>query len=80
MQQARSVSLMVAAAASWAAATVLTKVTLHEVAPLDLLSIETSSSPALLVAVLLVRGRPFLPRRAPGAAVDKQRCDNIALA
>jgi hypothetical protein len=43
---------------------VLTKVTLHDLAPLDLLGFETSSSAARLVAVLLARGRPFLPRRA----------------
>jgi len=54
---------MVAAAASWSAATVLTKVVLHQLAPLDLLGVELFSSAAVMVLAVAVRGRPYLPRR-----------------
>lgn len=56
-------ALIVAAAASWAAATLLTKVALRELAPLDLLAIELFSSAIAMVCLLGARGRPFLPRR-----------------
>ena len=55
-------SLTVMAATSWAAATLLTKVALHELAPVDLLGIELFSSAIAMGCLLAVRGRPFLPR------------------
>jgi drug/metabolite transporter (DMT)-like permease len=54
-------ALMSIAAASWAAATVLTKVVLDELTPLDVLGVELFSSAAVMVLVLVVRGRPFVP-------------------
>ncbi|HSC49065.1 MAG TPA: DMT family transporter [Gaiellaceae bacterium] len=65
MSRAVPVALIVAAATSWAAATVLTKVALRELAPLDLLAIELLSSAIAMGCLLGARGRPFLPRRWP---------------
>lgn len=62
------VLLSVAAATSWAAATVLTKVALHELGPLDLLGIELLSSAIAMGCLLAARGRPFVPRRWPAFA------------
>jgi len=61
MIRALPVSLALAAAASWAIATVLTKVALHELAPLDLLGVELASSAITMGFLLAARGRPFLP-------------------
>jgi drug/metabolite transporter (DMT)-like permease len=58
-------SLTVIAATSWAAATVLTKVTLRELSPLDLLGIELGSSAVAMGSLLVARGRPFLPHNWP---------------
>jgi drug/metabolite transporter (DMT)-like permease len=58
-------SLTLVAAASWAAATVLTKVALRELAPFDLLGIELASSAVAMVCLLAARGRPVLPRNWP---------------
>jgi EamA-like transporter family protein len=58
-------SLIVTAATSWAAATVLTKVTLRELAPLDLLAVELFSSAIAMGCLLTVRGRPFLRGTGP---------------
>ncbi len=69
MTRALPLSLMVVAATSWAAATVLTKVALRELAPLDLLGIELFSSAFVMGCLLAARGRPFLPRRLPVFAV-----------
>ena len=65
MTRAFPLALIVAAAASWAAATLLTKVALRELAPLDLLAIELFSSAMAMACLLGARGRPFLPRRWP---------------
>lgn len=65
MTRAVPVSLTVIAAASWAIATVLTKVALSELAPLDLLGIELASSAVAMGCLLAVRGKPFLPRAWP---------------
>jgi drug/metabolite transporter (DMT)-like permease len=62
-------SLTVIAATSWAAATVLTKVALHELEPLDLLGIELFASAIAMGCLLAARGRPFLPRSWPVFAV-----------
>jgi drug/metabolite transporter (DMT)-like permease len=59
----RSLFLMVAAALSWALATVLTKVVLHELTALDLLGVELSSSAAIAATLVLVRRRPLHLRR-----------------
>jgi drug/metabolite transporter (DMT)-like permease len=64
-----SVSLTVVAATSWAAATVLTKVALRELTPLDLLGVELVTSASAMVGLLAARGRPLLPRRWPVFAV-----------
>jgi drug/metabolite transporter (DMT)-like permease len=53
------------AATSWAVATVLTKVALHELAPLDVLGIELAASALAMGCLLLARGRPVLPRSWP---------------
>jgi drug/metabolite transporter (DMT)-like permease len=58
----RPLSLAAAAATSWAAATLLTKVALRELTPLDLLGIELVSSALAMACLLVARGRPFLPR------------------
>ena len=63
--RAGPLSLTVIAATSWAAATVLTKVALRELAPLDLLGIELFSSAIAMVCLLAARGRPLLPRNWP---------------
>lgn len=65
MTRALPVSLTVAAATSWAVATVLTKVALAELAPLDLLGIELASSAVAMGCLLAARGGPFLPRAWP---------------
>lgn len=62
MMRAVPLSLTVVAATSWAAATVLTKVALHELTPLDLLGVELFSSAIAMVCLLAARGRPLLPR------------------
>jgi drug/metabolite transporter (DMT)-like permease len=62
MKRTVPLSLTVAAATSWAAATVLTKVALRELTPLDLLGIELFSSACAMGSLLAARGRPFLPR------------------
>ena len=69
MTRAMPLSLTALAAASWAAATVLTKVALRELTPLDLLGIELFSSAAAMGLLLGARGRPFLPRRWPAFAL-----------
>jgi drug/metabolite transporter (DMT)-like permease len=48
---------MVAAAASWGLSAVLTKVSLQELAPLDLFGIELTAAAALMWGGLLLRGR-----------------------
>lgn len=58
-------SLTIVAATSWAAATVLTKLALRELTPLDLLGVELSSSAIAMGCLLAARGRPFLPRSWP---------------
>jgi drug/metabolite transporter (DMT)-like permease len=63
MRRATPLALTVVAATSWAAATLLTKVALRELAPLDLLGIELVASGIAMVGLLAVRGRPFLPQR-----------------
>jgi len=63
MTRAVPLTLTVMAAASWAAATVLSKVALRELAPLDLLGIELFSSAIAMGCLLAARGRPFLPQR-----------------
>ena len=65
MTRTRPLSLTVIAATSWAAATVLTKVALRELAPLDLLGIELFSSAIAMGSLLVARGRPLLPRNWP---------------
>ena len=62
MTRLMPLSLTLVAATSWAAATVLTKVTLRELSPLDLLGVELGSSAVAMVCLLVARGRPFLPR------------------
>jgi drug/metabolite transporter (DMT)-like permease len=62
MTRAAPLSLTVMAATSWAASTVLTKIALRELAPLDLLGVELVSSAIAMVSLLTVRGRPFVPR------------------
>jgi len=59
------VSLILAAATSWAIATILTKVALHGLAPLDVLGIELASSAVAMGSLLAARGRPFLPTAWP---------------
>jgi drug/metabolite transporter (DMT)-like permease len=63
------VSLTIVAATSWAAATVLTKVALDELAPLDVLAIELAASAAAMGFLLAARGRPFLPDAWPAFAL-----------
>jgi drug/metabolite transporter (DMT)-like permease len=63
------VSLTIVAATSWAAATVLTKVALDELAPLDVLAIELAASAAAMGFLLAARGRPFLPVAWPAFAL-----------
>jgi len=65
MTRALPVSLTIIAATSWAIATVLTKVALAELAPLDLLGIELASSAVAMSCLLAARGRPFLPEAWP---------------
>jgi drug/metabolite transporter (DMT)-like permease len=65
MTRAAPLSLTVVAATSWATATILTKVALRELAPLDLLGIELFSSAIAMACLLAARGRPFLPRKWP---------------
>ncbi len=65
MTRSVPVSLTIMAATSWAAATVLTKVALRELTPLDLLGVELSSSAIAMGCLLVARGRPFLPRSWP---------------
>jgi drug/metabolite transporter (DMT)-like permease len=67
--RALPVSLTVVAASSWAVATVLTKVALGELAPLDLLGIELISSAVAMGVLLVARGGPFLPKAWPVFAV-----------
>jgi drug/metabolite transporter (DMT)-like permease len=59
----RSIALLVAAALSWAAATVLTKVVLRELTPLDLLGVELTSSAAIAALLVLVRRQRLELRR-----------------
>jgi drug/metabolite transporter (DMT)-like permease len=59
----RPLALAATAATSWAAATLLTKVALGELSPLDLLGIELVSSAIAMACLLAARGRPFLPRK-----------------
>jgi len=65
MTRAIPVSLTIVAATSWAAATVLTKVALRELMPLELLGVELSTSAIAMGCLLAVRGGPFLPRSWP---------------
>jgi len=65
MTRSVPVSLTIMAATSWEAATVLTKVALRELTPLDLLGVELSSSAIAMGCLLAARGRPFLPRSWP---------------
>jgi drug/metabolite transporter (DMT)-like permease len=69
MTRTMPLSLTVIAATSWAAATVLTKVALRELAPLDLLAIELCSSAIAMASLLVARGRPLLPRNWPAFAL-----------
>ena len=62
VSRALPVSLTIAAATSWAVATVLTKVALIQLAPLDLLGIELVVSAAAMACLLAARGRPLLPK------------------
>ena len=57
MNRALPVSLTLVAATSWAIATVLTKVALRELAPLDVLGIEIASSAVAMGGLLAARGR-----------------------
>lgn len=54
-------SLTVLAAASWAAAALLTKAALRQLAPLDVLGIELLTSAVAMACLLAARGRPLLP-------------------
>src|SRR5262245_45310071 len=63
--RAAPVPLMAMAATSWAAATVLTKVALGGLSPLDLLGIELVTSALAMACLSAARGRPFLPRSWP---------------
>lgn len=63
--RALPVSLTVMAATSWAIATVLTKVALNELAPLDVLGIELASSAIAMGFLLAARGGPYLPAAWP---------------
>lgn len=65
MNRALPVSLTLVAATSWAIATVLTKVALRELAPLDVLGIELASSAVAMGGLLAARGRPLLPAAWP---------------
>jgi drug/metabolite transporter (DMT)-like permease len=69
MTRAVPFSLIILAATSWAAATLLTKVALHELTPLNLLGVELSSSAIAMACLLAARGRPFLTRSWPVFAV-----------
>lgn len=53
--------LTVAAATSWAAATLLTKVALRELEPLDVLGLELLSSAVAMLCLATVTRRPLLP-------------------
>src|SRR4051812_36299652 len=53
-----AVALMAAAALSWGAGTVMTKVTLQQLSPLDLLGVELVIGTVAIWAVLLLRGGP----------------------
>jgi drug/metabolite transporter (DMT)-like permease len=55
--------LLVGAALSWAAATVLTKVVLRELTAVDLLGIELTSSAAVAIALVVLRRQPLELRR-----------------
>ena len=59
----RARTLMVAAAVSWAAATVLTKVVLRELTPIDLLGVELSASAIAVVGLLALRQQRLELRR-----------------
>jgi drug/metabolite transporter (DMT)-like permease len=61
--RALPVALTVVAATSWAAATILTKVALRALEPIDLLGIELLSSAVAMCCLLAARGRPFLPTK-----------------
>jgi drug/metabolite transporter (DMT)-like permease len=65
MKRAGPLTLTFAAAASWAAATVLTKVALRGLDPLDLLAIELFSSALAMLCLLAIRGRLRLPANWP---------------
>jgi len=65
MTRAAPMLLTIMAATSWAAATVLSKVALHELMPLDLLGVELFTSAIAMGFLLAARGRPFLPRSWP---------------
>ena len=69
MTRTMPLSLTVIAATSWAAATILTKVALRGLAPLDLLGIELFSSAIAMASLLVARGRPLLPRNWPAFAL-----------
>jgi len=69
MTRAVPLLLTIVAATSWAAATILSKVALSELAPLDLLGVELFTSAIAMGFLLAARGRPFLPRSWPVFAV-----------
>jgi drug/metabolite transporter (DMT)-like permease len=59
----RARTLMIAAAVSWAAATVLTKVVLHELTPIDLIGVELNASAIAVVVLLALRQHRLALRR-----------------
>src|SRR5207248_9760173 len=61
VRRSAGAALVVAAAASWGLSAVLTKVSLQQLAPLDLFGIELTASAALMWGGLLLRGPPGLP-------------------
>jgi drug/metabolite transporter (DMT)-like permease len=65
MKRAGPLALTLAAATSWAAATVLTKVALRGLDPLDVFAIELFTSALAMLCLLALRGRPMLPANWP---------------
>jgi drug/metabolite transporter (DMT)-like permease len=58
MRRPSGITLMSLAAASWALATVTTKVTLEELSPVDLLAVEVAVGAAAVWLAVLLRGGP----------------------
>lgn len=61
MTRAAPVALTITAAASWAAAAILTKVALRELTPLDVLGVELFASALVMVLLVAARRGPVLP-------------------